>query len=166
MEIIDLKKCKNALKYKEVLKNLIQFSEYDFSEFVDSDVKEDGKYEYDYIDNYFCEEDRNVVFIKERGYYVGFAMINSHTCYLKEEGIFCVAEFFIMKKYRKKGYGKKLINYLFGNYKGKWELFVHNSNSIGQKFWSIVIHEYTDKFTTKKIKNEDGYEGEVFIIDL
>ena len=51
MEIIDLKKCKNALKYKEVLKNLIQFSEYDFSEFVDSDVKEDGKYEYDYIDN-------------------------------------------------------------------------------------------------------------------
>ena len=62
--------------HKTVLRQLLEFYCYDFSEYLQTDVNTHGKFEYPYIDAYWIESDRHPYFIKVDGKYAGFILIN------------------------------------------------------------------------------------------
>ena len=43
-------------KHKTVLRQLLEFYCYDFSEYLKTDVNEHGKFEYQYLDSYWLEK--------------------------------------------------------------------------------------------------------------
>ncbi|MFD0679145.1 MULTISPECIES: GNAT family N-acetyltransferase [unclassified Paenibacillus] len=137
---------------KEVLQNLMQFYFYDFSEFMDSDVKEDGLYgKYPYLDDYWMDENRFPYLLKLEGKNVGFVLVR----YIESEDkepYFSIAEFFIMKKYRRLGLGKKAAIQMFDTHKGLWEVFQVEKNVPAQIFWMHVINEYTSGRFTDRIE--------------
>lgn len=128
---------------KSVLKQMIELYEYDFSEFNDQDLNEHGYYGYKYFDHYWTEEDRHPFFILVGGKYAGFVLVNSH-CYIKQSGqAKSIAEFFVMRKYRRGGIGKQAAKMIFDKFKGDWEVLQHGNNEASQYFWVNVIDEYT-----------------------
>jgi predicted acetyltransferase len=146
VELID------AGEYKEVLKNLMQFYIYDFSEYVDCDVEGDGLFSaYHDLDAYWKESDDKFPYlVKKDDKYVGFVLVKTIKV---ERELFSIAEFFIMKKYRREGIGKAVAKKLFDRYKGWWEVHQRENNKSAQQFWRKVINEYTKSHFTEHFVN-------------
>ncbi|MFS0871980.1 GNAT family N-acetyltransferase [Paenibacillus xylanilyticus] len=138
--------------YKDVIKNLMQFYIYDFSEFVQCDVEDDGLFRaYPYLDDYWNEVDYRFPYVIKQGdKYIGFVLVRSIES--EERNYFSIAEFFIMKKYRKAGIGKAVAKQIFDMHKGHWEVYQLESNKPAQQFWNKVIHEYTQGNFTDRVE--------------
>src|SRR5450432_780824 len=130
-------------EYEEVVKNLMQFYFYDFSEFVDCDVENDGLYAaYAGLDLYWKEINyRFPYLITKDEKYIGFVLVRKIES--PEGSYFSIAEFFIMRKYRRTGIGSAVAKEIFDLHKGKWEVYQKESNKPAQSFWTKIIHAYT-----------------------
>ncbi len=142
---------------KEVLFRLLQLYLYDFTEFADFQLNEKGLYGYKYFDSYFEEPDRHPFFILAEGKIAGFALVNRHCVRLKEG--WSVAEFFVLKQYRRKGVGKQAAFLLFDLFSGGWDVHQMSANLPAQKFWRKTISDYTEG--NFEPYEQDGF-GEIF----
>ena len=144
---------KASPQHKAVIKNLMQFYMYDFSEFVSLDVETNGLFEaYKNLDDYWTDENRFPYIIQQNEKYIGFAFVRFIET--TQHNYFSIAEFFVMKKYRLNGVGKTIAHQIFNLHKGKWEVFQKESNKPAQLFWNKVINEYTDGKFRERV--EDG----------
>lgn len=130
-------------EYKTAIENLMQFYMYDFTEFIKYDVEDNGLFAaYPHLEEYWIEENNKFPYvIKKEDKYVGFVLVNR----IESEGrsYFSIAEFFIMKKYRRLGIGKAIAIQVFDLHKGQWEVYQKDSNKPARVFWKKVIKEYT-----------------------
>jgi len=142
---------KACLQHKTVIKNLMQLYMYDFSEFVDMDVEANGLFAaYRNIDGYWQDENRFPYMIQQNEKYIGFVLVR---CIEElQRNYFSVAEFFVMKKYRRTGIGKVIAHQIFNLHKGKWEVFQKETNKPAQLFWKKVIDEYTTGNFTERFE--------------
>ena len=127
---------------KEILRNLLEKYDYEFSQYDQRDVNALGLYGYDYLDYYWTEEDRRAFFIKVDQKLAGFVMVNTYPEVVAETD-YTMAEFFVMHKYRGKGVGRYAAFQVFDMFPGKWQLKRHPKNLGSVHFWNKVIHEYT-----------------------
>jgi predicted acetyltransferase len=150
---VDLQIVKVPKEEKEILQNLMQFYFYDFSEFIDSDVKENGLYgKYPYLDDYWVYENNRLPYlIKHEGKHVGFVLVRYIEIEDKEPH-YSIAEFFIMKKYRRLGFGKEVAIKIFDVHKGHWKVFQMEKNVPAKLFWNKVINEYTEGIFSDRIE--------------
>jgi predicted acetyltransferase len=154
---------------KEILRNLLEKYDYEFSQYDLRDVNHLGLYGYDYLDHYWTEEKRWAFFIKVDGKLAGFAMVNNYRAD-ETEIDYSLAEFFVMYKYRHRGVGKYAAFQVFDMFPGKWQLKRHPKNTNSVHFWNKVIHEYTRGNhiylpAHPQAIYDDGSLGDVFIFE-
>src|SRR5215471_803041 len=120
---MDVSLLQASQKKKSVIENLMQFYIYDFSEYMNLEVEEDGKFAaYPDLDNYWIDEKNKFPYlIAKDGKYVGFALVKLIDTNSRK--YFSMAEFFILNKYRSRGIGKSIAFQLFDLHKGQWEVF-------------------------------------------
>jgi len=148
---------------KEILRNLIEKYEYENSQYEKTEVNDYGLYEYKYLDHYWTDENRYAYFIKANSKLVGFILFNDYRYYNEIEANYCIAEFFIMHKYKKMGIGKYVVKYITNKYKGKWQVGYNPNNNIGKIFWNKVVREITNgKYRIINNNNTHLYENGVF----
>lgn len=140
-------------EFKDIIKNLMQFYIYDFSEFVPNDVESDGLFKpYASLDDYWQEEEHRFPYlIKISEKCVGFVLVRSNNS--ERYNYFSIAEFFVMRKYRRSGIGKAAAGRLFDLYKGNWEVEQRESNMPAQAFWRKVIADYTQGAFAERAEN-------------
>lgn len=140
-------------KYRSVIENLMQFYIYDFSKYVDLDVEEDGLYKaYPYLDDYWKDESYRFAYVlKSDENYIGFVLVR--LVIAGERKYFSIAEFFIMRKYRRKGIGKAVAGQMFNLHRGQWEVYQMESNKPAVVFWTKVITEYTKGQFKERFEN-------------
>lgn len=159
-ELMDISIEPILIEQKSVLARMLELYSYDFSEFSDNDINEYGYFGYKYIDDYWNEEGRYPFFIRVDGKLAGLVLVRSCCQYNDLPNPHNVAEFFVMKKYRKKGIGRTAAVSIFDMFRGGWEISVWTNNLPAQSFWSKVIAEYTngkyDTFTAAEA-NEKGF---------
>ncbi len=117
---------------KEVLRRLIEFYDYDFSEILGWDVNEHGAFGYRYFDQYWTDPDRHPLFIRVNGRLAGFALVfggDPHD----------MAEFFIMRKYRRTGVGTEAARAIFNRFPGAWQVRQEEANIGAIHFWRRAI---------------------------
>jgi predicted acetyltransferase len=149
-----------TLEEKETLSNLMQFYIYDFSEFLDLHIEDNGKFDDYPLHDYWTEDNRFPYLIKLNGKNAGFVLvklINTDD----DDSCFSIAEFFIMKRYRRAGLGNLIAKDIFKIHKGQWEVYQIDNNVPAQHFWKKVIEEYTGGKFTERI--EVGRKTQVFV---
>ena len=151
---------------KEILRNLLEKYNYEFSQYDNLDVNDLGLYGYDWLDCYWTEENRWAFFFKVDGKLAGFAMVNDYPETGKKTD-YGMAEFFVMYKYRKQGIGKQAAFALFDRFQGTWQLKRHPKNIPSVHFWDRVVAEYTNgEFRLEHgrgdVAYDDGTPGDVF----
>ena len=110
---------------------------------------------------YSIKEDRYIYTIRESDSIIGFAFINKHLRF-NNDG-FAVAEFYIRKDHERKGYGRRLAEYVFALFPGNWEVAVTEKNKSARAFWKQVVSAYThDKFVEKK---KSSFSGNGFLFN-
>ena len=150
---------------KEILRNLLEKYNYEFSQYDQCDVNPLGLYGYSYLDNYWTEKGRWAFFLKVDGKLAGFAMVIDYPEARVTD--YNMAEFFVMLKYRRCGLGKWAAFQLFDKFQGTWQLKRHPKNLPSVGFWDHVIGEYTGgEFRLESMGGEiaypDGTPGDVF----
>jgi predicted acetyltransferase len=142
-QIMDLRIYPAPIEEKTVFENLMQLYLYDFSEFSGDDVDAQGCFQDKYLDRYWVEPVRWPFLVKADGHYAGFVMVRSQADDETGEDIFHIAEFFFMKKYRRRKVGQQVAANIFKRFPGKWRVEQTEENIPAQVFWRRVIAEVT-----------------------
>jgi predicted acetyltransferase len=117
---------------------------YDFSAVDDADVDDAGCFRYPYLDSYWNMPERYPFLIRAAGRLVGFTLVNRYSRLHDPFDGHAVAEFFILRKYRRRGVGRSAAMQLFARFPGKWEVASSATNVPAQAFWRSTIDVYTD----------------------
>ena len=91
---------------KPVFIQMMELYLYDFSEFSEDDINESGYFGYPHIDDYWKEEGRHPFFIRADGQLAGLVLVRCCCEHHQMADPHNIAEFFVMKKYRRKGVGR------------------------------------------------------------
>lgn len=155
---------------REILKNLLEKYDYEFSQWDGRELNQLGLYGYDYLDYYWTEPNRWAYFILVDQKLAGFVMVNEHSEVASEKTDYVIAEFFVMYKYRRSGVGRVVATQIFEKFKGKWQLKRHPHNISSVAFWNRVIADYTEgnyKLVEghPEVEFGDGTLGDVFFFD-
>jgi predicted acetyltransferase len=129
---VDVEVIGAELRDKPVLRQLLQLYQYDFSEFDNADVDDDGSYRYGYFDSYWTEPGRHPLLLRVDGKWAGFALVLAGAPH-------DMAEFFVMRKYRRGGIGTALAHEVFARFPGEWRVRQMTSNPAATAFWMQAI---------------------------
>ncbi len=148
---------------KSVVANLLQLYLYDFSEFAGWAINEHGLFDYSYLDHYWIEPDRHPFFVRVDGELAGFALIRT----VSEDGAEKnhLAEFFILRKFRRCGVGEAAGRQLFDRLSGVWSVAQMDKNVLAQRFWRRVISRYTSGSYTERHDDTRGRVIQEFTVE-
>lgn len=132
---------------RAVVDNLVQLYIHDFSELYAgtsrSDLGADGRYVVDIpLDRWWGGADDHVpLLLRVDGRLAGFALINAspHGRAPVDRNI---AEYFIVRKYRRAGVGTAAAHAIFDRWPGHWEAAVMRENIAARAFWERCIRSY------------------------
>ena len=142
---------------KLIIRHLFQLYLYDFSVYDDADLDEHGLYDYRRIDHYWTEDTRHPFLIRVDNQIAGLVLVRELDNIAEAKADYSIAEFFIMRKYRKKGIGKHVAFELFDRFRGKWYVGQYVTNTPAHEFWRKIIAEYTDgQFSEVENIDQDG----------
>ncbi len=156
---------KATQRQKPILKRLLQLYLYDFTEYESRDIGADGLFDYEYFDSYFSDDDRFPFLIYVDYHLAGFVLVNSHTCLPENDSAKSIAEFFIMRNYRRQGIGRQVAFQIFDKFPGKWEVHETKHNLPAHAFWRTAIGEYTNGNFTETDLDNDDWQGPVQSFD-
>ena len=146
-----------TISHSNALHSLAQFYQYDFTEYLPGDVNDQGQYPYMDVRRYLTEKDHRAYLARVNGRLGGFVLVKDRPEQRDRPGRY-LAEFFVMRPYRRQGIGRLLAFQTFDTYRGYWELAVVGPNIPAQIFWRKVVDEYTqghfEEFTT--LDSEEG----------
>lgn len=131
-----------AIQDKPVLRQLMELYNHDFSEFDGTDVDEHGIYGYYYLDHYWTEPERSPFLIRVDGRLAGFVLVRLLN-EPEKPPTHAIAEFFVMRKYRRQGVGRLAARLVFDRFPGTWQVCQEEANLPAQRFWRQVVAEYT-----------------------
>ena len=117
------------------LANLLQLYQYDFSEIEPSDVATDGRFHQ--LDDVAFQHG---YLIHVDGALAGFALVNREPSrVVGGEAVWWMAEFFILRRFRRASIGARAAHLVIDAHPGTWEITQTPRNAIARSFWQKVL---------------------------
>jgi predicted acetyltransferase len=140
---------------------------YDFTELGGPSIGEDGRFTYFYLDTYWRQEGRHPFLIRVDGALAGFALVTDRRLFEPGEDGHELAEFFVMRAYRRHGVGRAAARQVFERFPGRWWVGELASNRPAIAFWRRVIGEVTQGRYDEERWDRHGWLGVVqsFVIE-
>jgi len=128
-----------------LLSNLLELYIHDLSDvFPSVKLGVDGRFGYSKLPLYWSEPDRRFAFIiKVDGQAAGFVLATRGSPVTEDPGTFDVAEFFVIRQYRRSGVGRRAAQLLWSHLPGKWTVRVSKGNPSALGFWRRTIAHVT-----------------------
>src|SRR5271165_2667930 len=145
-----------ALEQAPTLANLLELYVHDFSEFLDLEIGEDGRFGYPGLSLYWSEPGRHPFFVKLDGKYAGLVLVK------REGAVWDMAEFFILRGCRRRGIGTEVAHQVWKRFPGLWEVRVMEANATGQEFWARAIATFVGEVVAPSRVEKGGKTWEVF----
>ena len=128
---------------QQVLDALLQLYLYDFSALAPlgtayGEVGEDGRFAYSWLESYWQEPDRIPFVIRADGRIAGFVLVNRWSA-LDRPLDHAIAEFFVLRRYRRTGVGTRAAHLVFRRMRGRWEVPIAAYNHEALPFWRSVV---------------------------
>jgi predicted acetyltransferase len=92
----------------------------------------------------------------------GFVLVKRGSEVSGDEDVWDVAEFFIVRGYRRRGLGMKVAHEVWRMYPGRWEARVMESNHSAKEFWERTINRFIGKMTPPVCIEKDGESWYLF----
>jgi predicted acetyltransferase len=161
---VDLEVIPAAIGDKSVARQLIELYLYDASEISPKlDVDAHGLFGYKHLDHYWTEKERYPFLVRVNGRYAGFALVNDWVLIPGNQR--SIAEFFVMRKFRRQGVGKRVAFNIFHRLPAMWEVRQVKENTAGIQFWRQVIGEYTGGNYRETLAEQETWDGPVQYFD-
>lgn len=120
---------------RQTVANLIQLYLYDMTDEGVWPVGADGLYEYDFLERFW----RYPYLLHVDGELAGFALVVDECPLTGEKPCWFMAEFFVLRGYRRNGIGRRAVAELLGRHPGRWHVAVMGSHPKADAFWDQVL---------------------------
>jgi len=151
-----------SLEQKPVLANLLELYEHDFCEFVELEIGPDGRFGYRDLDIYWTEPARHPLLVYVDTRLAGFALIDGLPRGSPDVMVWDVAEFFILRGYRRTGIGTEVAHQLWKRFPGRWQVRVIVSNRPAYRFWHHAIKSFAGREIGATRVKQGGRERHLF----
>ncbi len=145
-----------------IVANLLELYAHDFSEFIDLKLGANGRFGYQRLSSYWKESDRYPFLIKVDGHWAGFVFVRRGSEISDDQDIWDMAEFFIVRGYRRLGIGKRAAHEIWKKFPGRWEVRVIGRNPKAKDFWGRAIGDFISKTIDAIPFDKDGEGWHVF----
>jgi predicted acetyltransferase len=140
---------------------LNEYYVYDFSDLLGLDVGADGRFGGGRLERHFVDPICHPFLVRVDGKLAGFAIHEGRSRLTGEVGVNDVADFFVMKKYRRHGVGARAATALFDRFAGTWEVRQVRTNVAATAFWRDVIGRYTRGAFEEREHDDERFRGVV-----
>ena len=128
-----------------LLSNLLELYSHDLSDTFGLELGLDGRFGYQNLPLYWSEPERRFPFLIRCGIRViGFAFATRGLPASIDLKAFDVAEFFVLRKYRRGGVGRRAAFLLWNRFASGWTVRVSEANAAGYRFWARIISEFSN----------------------
>jgi predicted acetyltransferase len=107
------------------------------------EIQADGRFHLVDLDRYWTEADHHPFLIRADGRLAGFALVAPTADFVAGATGHAIAEFFILRVWRRQGVGERAAQALFARFPGAWWVAQNVQNEPAQAFWRTVIDRYT-----------------------
>ena len=128
---------------RPLLQNLAQLYVYDWSEFLGFDVGASGRFGDLALAPYWFDAWRHPFLVRVGDTLAGFALIDERSKITGASGVTDMTEFFVLRKFRRRGVGLAAAFAAFDRFKGRWEVRQRPENPDATTFWRRAIGQYT-----------------------
>jgi predicted acetyltransferase len=152
-----------AAEQEPILANLLQLYAHDFSEFLDVPLQTDGRFgSYKNLSLYWREAGRHPFLVWVDGKLAGFVLVKRGSEVSGDKNVWDMAEFFVIRTYRRRGVGTQIAHDVWRRFPGAWEVRVMRANVSAQQFWERAISGFTGDEVRSARVEKDGEAWEVF----
>jgi predicted acetyltransferase len=149
-----------------VLSNLMELYAHDMSEVFALELGPDGRFGYEKLPLYWSEPEHRFPFLLRYGSRLaGFALITRGSPASDDPEDFDVAEFFVVRRYRRSGVGRRAAFLLWDRFPVRWIVRVSEGNHGGCHFWGGIIAEYTNGAVAPTTRPGSPHAWRVFSFD-
>ena len=132
-----------SLEQKPVLANLLELYSHDFCDYIDLEIGPDGRFGYLDLDLYWTDPDRLPFLLYVAGRLAGFILIKASHRDAQGSMVWDVAEFFILRSYRRRGIGTETAHQLWRRFPRRWEVRGMATNERAYRFWHHAIESFS-----------------------
>ncbi|WP_332701287.1 GNAT family N-acetyltransferase [Devosia sp.] len=140
-----------TLEQKPVVANLVQLYLYDMTESMPFPVGADGRFEYGFLDRFWCFP----YLIYAGDEIAGFALVIDECPLTGRQPCFFMAEFFILKPYRRRGAGQAAVAAALRAHPGDWHIAVPLANAAAMAFWSAALSRHEPRRSAINFDGDD-----------
>jgi predicted acetyltransferase len=151
-----------APEQEAILGNLLELYIHDFSELRDFDLGPDGRFGYGPLPLYWSDPDRHPFLVRIDGKLAGFALVKRGSEVSGSKTVWDMAEFFVIRGYRRRGFGTQVTHELWKRLPGLWEIRVMQSNVPACHFWARAISRFTSEAVDPVTFEKGGEYWELF----
>ncbi|HEX2872998.1 MAG TPA: GNAT family N-acetyltransferase [Polyangiaceae bacterium] len=128
----------------ECLSNLLELYIHDVCDIFPSvELGDNGRFGYAKLPLYWAEPERRFAFvIRHADRVAGFALATRGSPVATDPDTLDVAEFFVLRKYRRLGVGREAARLLWQALPGAWTVRVAERNQRALAFWSSAVAEF------------------------
>ncbi len=123
--------------------NLLELYAHDFSEFRPLEIEATGRFAYPSLPLYWSEPDRYPFLVKMGGNLAGLVLVKRGSEVSGNLTVWDMAEFFVLRGYRRRGVGTQAAHEVWRRFPGPWEVRVMQSNVSAHHFWERAISKFT-----------------------
>jgi predicted acetyltransferase len=117
-------------------------------------IGEDGRFEYDYLDRFW----QHPYLIRSGDDLAGFALVIDECPVTGLRPCFFMAEFFVLKAYRRRGVGRYAADAILSEHRGLWHIGVIEKNEAAAKFWS------SQRYGSTASRSHTHFDGEDWLV--
>jgi predicted acetyltransferase len=151
-----------APEQEAVLGNLLELYIHDFSELRDFDLGPNGRFGYKLLPLYWSDPDRHPFLVRIDGKLAGFALVKRGSEVSGNKTVWDMAEFFVIRGYRRRGFGTRVTHELWKRFPGLWEIRVMQSNVLAYHFWARAISMFAGEAVHPVAVEKRGEYWELF----
>lgn len=140
-----------------IIGNLLQYYLHDFSCFDHVPIEPDGSFSYPYLKHYWQDPDRFPYLFRRQDQLIGFGLLRLETGPVGSGHQMDMAEFFILRSFRRNGSGTFAARALWDLFPGSWQIRVLRANKAAYQFWKPLIASYTQNNFREDIVDNDFY---------
>ena len=150
-----------------LLSNLLELYIHDVSAlFVDVQLGSDGRFGYPNLAAYLSGSSERLGFlIRSEQLVAGFALVTRGSPVAKDASLFDVAEYFVLRRFRRRGVGRAAAGLLWDRLPGAWTVRVADVNPAAVAFWRRVVTSYTNNSATESERRDGSKNWVVFSFD-
>lgn len=151
----------------ELLSNLLELYIHDLTEaFPHIEVGAYGRFGYSRLSQYWAEPERRFAFlVKSGGRLAGFVLVTRGSPAVDDPEALDVAEFFVLRQYRRSGVGCRAAFLLWARLPGRWIVRVSERNQGALAFWRNVTATFANGQARETVRSDDLGSWRVFSFD-